>query len=122
LLSQIAWDGSKKLPVRLTVSIGEALRAGRPIHRLVMPIAAWMRFVTRQARAGVAIVDPEAARLAAIGNACDGKASADVERFAVFESVLPGALLAQPPFRRALEAAYDKLAAPHSALTAELST
>ena len=75
LLSQIAWDGSKKLPVRLTVTIAEALRAGRPIHRLVMPIAAWMRFIARQAKAGVAIVDPEAARLAAIGKACTGDAS-----------------------------------------------
>ena len=58
LLSQIAWDGSKKLPVRIVVTIAEALRAGRPIHRLVMPIAAWMRFIVRQAKAGVAIVDP----------------------------------------------------------------
>jgi fructuronate reductase len=122
LLSQIAWDGSKKLPVRLTVTIGEALAAGRPIHRLVVPIAAWMRFIARQAKAGIAIVDPEAARLTAIGSACTGVASADVERFAVFDSVLPPALFAQPVFRRALEAAYETLATPHSALTAELST
>ena len=32
----------------------------------------------------------------------------DVARFAVFESVLPPALMAQEPFRRALETAYDK--------------
>lgn len=122
LLSQIAWDGSKKLPVRLMVTIAEALRAGRPIHRLVVPVAAWMRFVVRQARAGVAIVDPEASRLAAIGKACNGDVSADVARFAVIESVLPAALFGQAPFRSALEAAYDKLATPQSALTAELSS
>src|SRR5215831_2452010 len=46
LLSQIAWDGSKKLPVRIVVTAAEALRAGRPIHRLVVPLAAWMRFIT----------------------------------------------------------------------------
>jgi len=74
LLSQIAWDGSKKLPVRISVSIAEAVRAGRPIHRLVMPLAAWMRFIARQARAGIAIVDPDAARLTAIGTACTGEA------------------------------------------------
>ena len=91
-MSQIAWDGSKKLPVRIVVTIAEALRAGRPIHRLVMPIAAWMRFIVRQAKAGVAIVDPDAARLASIGNACTGDARADVARFAVCESVLPPAL------------------------------
>jgi fructuronate reductase len=121
LLSQIAWDGSKKLPVRIIVTIAEALRAGRPIHRLVMPVAAWMRFIVRQAKAGVAIVDPESERLAEIGRACSGDARSDVARFAVFESVLPLSLLSQQAFRAALEAAYDRLAMPHSALTPELS-
>lgn len=122
LLSQIAWDGSKKLPVRITVTIAEALAAGRPIHRLVMPLAAWMRFIARQARAGVAIVDPDAARLTAIGSACTGDARADVARFAVCEAVLPAALMADEHFRRALEAAYDSLATPQSALTLELAS
>jgi len=122
LLSQIAWDGSKKLPVRITVTIGEALRAGRPIHRLVMPLAAWMKFIARQARVGMAIVDPDAARLSQIGSACTGDAVADVERFAVCEAVLPPALLADPRFRHALEAAYAKLADPHVAITPELSS
>jgi fructuronate reductase len=122
LLSQIAWDGSKKLPVRISVTLGEALRAGRPIHRLVMPIAAWMRFIARQAKAGVAIVDPDATRLAELGKACTGDARADVARFAVCEAVIPPALLSDDHFRRALEAAYTKLADPHSALTSELSS
>jgi fructuronate reductase len=121
LLSQIAWDGSKKLPVRIVVAIAEALRAGRPIHRLVMPLAAWMRFIVRQAKDGVAIVDPDAERLAGVGRACTGDARSDVEKFALCESVLPPALLSQPPFRGALELAYDRLATPHSALTPELS-
>jgi fructuronate reductase len=122
LLSQIAWDGSKKLPVRLTVTIAEAIRDGRPIHRLVMPIAAWMRFIERQAKAGLDIVDPEAARLGQVGKACMGDASGDVARFGIFEAVLPPSLMSQQTFRRALEAAYAKLATPHSALTSELSS
>jgi fructuronate reductase len=122
LLAQIAWDGSKKLPVRIVATIIDALRAGRPIHRLVVPIAAWMRFIVRQAKAGVTIVDPDAARLAEIGKACTGEGRADIVRFAPCEAVLPGALLGDENFRRALEAAYDNLAAPQSALTAELST
>ncbi len=121
LLSQIAWDGSKKLPVRIIVTIAEALRAGRPIHRLVMPVAAWMRFIVRQAKAGASIVDPESERLAEIGRACSGDARSDVARFAAFESVLPPSLLSQQAFRAALEAAYDRLAMPHSAITPELS-
>jgi fructuronate reductase len=121
LLSQIAWDGSKKLPVRITVTITEALRAGRPLHRLVMPLAAWMRYVARQARAGVAIVDPEAERLTEVGRACTGEARSDVPRFAAFETVLPPALFAEPAFRTALDTAYDRLATPHSAITPELT-
>src|SRR5205085_865898 len=57
-LAQIAWDGSKKLPIRLLATIAEARAAGRPLERLALPIAAWMAFVVRQARAGVEIVDP----------------------------------------------------------------
>ena len=122
LLSQIAWDGSKKLPVRITVTIAEALRAGRPVQRLVMPLAAWMRFIVRQAKAGVAIVDPDAARLTAIGAACTGDARADADRFAICEAVLPPALLSDERFRHALESAYASLASPQSALTSELSS
>ena len=121
LLSQIAWDGSKKLPVRIVITLTEALRAGRPIHRLVMPLAAWMRFVVRQAKAGVTIVDPDAERLTEVGRACTGDAHSDVERFAVFQSVLPSALLSEPAFRTALEAAYVRLATPQSAITPELT-
>ena len=87
-----------------------------------MPLAAWMRFIVRQAKAGVAIVDPDAARLASIGTACTGDARADVARFAVCESVLPPALMGEERFRAALETAYDRLAAPHAALTPELTS
>jgi fructuronate reductase len=117
LLSQIAWDGSKKLPVRIVVTISEALRAGRPVHRLAVPLAAWMRFIARQAKAGVGIIDPDAARLAEIGKACTGDARADIARFAACEAVLPPALLAETRFREALETAYELFAEPHSALT-----
>lgn len=120
LLSQIAWDGSKKLPVRIVTTLTEALRAGRPIHRLVLPLAGWMRFIARQAQAGVTIVDPDAARLTAIGRACTGDARADVARFAVCDSVLPPALLAQENVRREIENAYERLANPQSAITPEL--
>jgi fructuronate reductase len=69
----------------------------------------------------VAIVDPDAARLATIGQACTGDARADMARFAVCESVFPPALSGDERFRTALEAAYGRLAEPLSALTPELS-
>ena len=66
-------------------------------------------------------MDPEAARLSEVGSACTGDARSDVARFAVFPSVLPPALFSEPVFRAALEAAYERLAMPHSAITPELT-
>ncbi len=59
-LIQIAADGSQKLPYRLLEPVREARAAGRPIERLAVPIAAWLRFVER----GEGVADPLAARLA----------------------------------------------------------
>ena len=66
-LSQIAWDGSQKLPYRILDTVADALAAGRTVERLAVPVAAWMLFVQREARAGTQIVDPLASRLSAIG-------------------------------------------------------
>ncbi|MEN5118574.1 mannitol dehydrogenase family protein [Luteimonas sp. TWI662] len=85
-LAQIAWDGSQKLPVRLLGTIRDALAAGRPIDRLCLPIAAWMHFVCRQARAGVALIDPMADTLAQIGCAATGQVG-DVARFLALREV-----------------------------------
>ena len=73
LLSQIAWDGSKKLPVRIVTTLNEALRAGRPIHRLVMPIAAWMRFEPEMTRRSSRASLP-AGRCSARGSSCPATA------------------------------------------------
>ena len=70
-LSQIAWDGSQKLPYRLLDTIADALRNGRSVERLAVPIAAWMMFVERQAGAGIEVIDPMSARLAEIGRGDD---------------------------------------------------
>lgn len=90
-LSQIAWDGSQKLPVRLFGSIADALEAGRPIDRLSLPVAAWMHFVRRQANKGVTLVDPLNDALTAIGRAATGEVAHDVGAFleldAVFASI-----------------------------------
>jgi fructuronate reductase len=86
-LLQIAWDGSQKLPVRLLGTIQEALAQGRDIEALCLPIAGWMHFVRRQARAGVALVDPLAGELAAIGRAGTGESSHDVPAFLQLQSI-----------------------------------
>jgi fructuronate reductase len=66
-LSQIAWDGSQKLPYRILDTTRDALAAGRPIDRLAVPIAAWLRFIEGAATRGETITDPLAAPLLAHG-------------------------------------------------------
>ncbi len=65
--SQIAMDGSQKLPQRLLAPIRERLARGLPIPALALAVAAWMRHVRGTAEDGRAIrlSDPMAPRLTA---------------------------------------------------------
>jgi fructuronate reductase len=63
MLSQIAWDGSQKLPFRILDTIRDNLHAKREINLLCVPIAAWCLFVTRKAKSGDAITDPKTSTL-----------------------------------------------------------
>lgn len=112
-LAQIAWDGSQKLPIRLLAPIAEALEAGRPIERLAVGVAAWMRFVRGQAQAGGALVDPRAVELTAVGAACTGEAAHDVDAFLRLGAVFEPEMAAQPRLRASLEAAYARLGGEH---------
>ncbi|MBU1375131.1 MAG: mannitol dehydrogenase family protein [Alphaproteobacteria bacterium] len=107
-LSQIAWDGSQKLRFRLLETASEALAAGRPIDRLAVGVAAWMRFVVRQAKGGIPIVDPLAQVLSDTASACDG-ATADVARFLALEAVFPLDLARNARFKVAVSDAYARL-------------
>jgi fructuronate reductase len=62
---QIAMDGSQKLPQRLLGTIRDRLKAGAPISRLALGVAAWMRYVAGVDEKGQAIDvrDPLAPRL-----------------------------------------------------------
>jgi fructuronate reductase len=105
-LAQIAEDGSQKLPYRLLDPIAEALAAGRPVARLALPVAAWMAFVTRQARAGAAIVDPLAPLLAEAG-----RSEAPVAALLGLRQVFPARLAADKRFGDSLVAAAAGIAA-----------
>ena len=115
-LSQIAWDGSQKLPIRLLATLAEALEAGRPFDRVALAVAGWMAFVRERSRAGELIIDPLADRLTGIGRRCDGDPAHDVALFLDLEPVFPRPLAADPRFRAALETACGRLADPGSAL------
>lgn len=105
-LTQIAWDGSKKLPFRLMGTIADALGQGRSVTRLARPVAAWMAFVAERARAGVAIVDPLADELAALGKSCTGGPITDVAIFLRLSTVIPPRLAGDERFVTALTEAY----------------
>jgi fructuronate reductase len=109
LLSQIAWDGSQKLPFRLFGTVLDAIEARRPLARLCLPIAAWLHFVRRKARLGERVVDPLADRLFEIGTACTGEAARDVRIFLALDRVFPAPLVTNAGFVAALTDAYAQL-------------
>ena len=109
-LSQIAWDGSQKLPFRLFGPIRQAQAAGRPIERLCVPLAAWIAFVVRQAQAGAPITDPLAPTLEALGREAGDDFAAMVEAFLGLAAMFPADLAANADFRHAVTASYARLA------------
>ena len=108
-LSQIAWDGSQKIPVRLRSSIQDAAIAGRPFRRLALSVAAWMMFVTCRARSGEHIVDPLAATLEHVGNSGLQDASSLVAAFLSIDQVFPREIRSNPLISAALVAAFRRL-------------
>ncbi|CAN5495347.1 mannitol dehydrogenase family protein [soil metagenome] len=97
-LSQIAWDGSQKLPFRILETTADALATGRSVDRLAVPVAAWMTFI--ESRAGQEIVDPLASQFAGLHGVAD---------FLALTAIFPAELAADPVWRRAVEAAYAGL-------------
>jgi fructuronate reductase len=108
LLSQIAWDGSQKLPFRLLGTVQDAIEARRPLSRLCVPIAAWFHFIRRNALQDERVVDPLAQQLFDIGRTCNGEAAHDVRAFLEI-TVFPQSLRANAAFVSDLTRAYAQL-------------
>lgn len=109
-LSQIAWDGSQKLPVRILGTVADLLAAGRPIDRPCLTLAAWFIFLRGRARPGApALVDPLADTLLDVAGRCTGDAEADMALFLERTPVFTPALRTDPRFRTALSRAYRRL-------------
>jgi fructuronate reductase len=94
--SQIAMDGSQKLPQRLLGPIRDRLRVGAAIDQLCLAVAGWIRYASGRDEQGRAIevADPLARRFAAISAEADGDAEALARGFLelgeVFGADLPG--------------------------------
>lgn len=109
-LSQIAWDGSQKLPNRLFGLIEEAIAAGRPIARPARTIAAWLHFLRRKAaNPSDKLVDPLAPVLLETAARANGDAAHDVTLFLNLGAVFPQALSGSEAFKAALTEAYAAL-------------
>ena len=94
--------------MRLLSTIADALARGRDIAPLCLSVAGWMCFVRRQARNGVALVDPLNDALSGIGRACTGEAGGDVAAFLALDAVF-APLSADTRFVAALRTAYVTL-------------
>lgn len=103
-LSQIAWDGSQKLPIRILGTLADRLAANAPIDRLAVPVAAWMRFVVDRAASGEAITDPLADQLTALG-----RSAPTVADFLALRTVFPAHLARDPRVPAALAAVWRRL-------------
>ncbi|WP_033922165.1 mannitol dehydrogenase family protein [Sphingomonas sp. 37zxx] len=108
LLSQIAGDGSQKLPYRILDTVAAALAAGRRIDRLAVPIGAWIAFLRGRAERGEAIADPLADRLAQAVMRHDDSEAIVGEMLAI-DAVFPASLASDGDFRAAVLAAYRDL-------------
>ena len=103
-LAQIAWDGSQKLPIRIQDGLAQNLAEGRPVTHLFLPLAAWMLWVRRAARARQRLVDPLADALHELGAAATGEARLDVPRWLAEPRLYRRELAGDPRFSAATDA------------------
>lgn len=109
LLSQIAWDGTQKLPVRIIGTIRANLEAGRGIGAHCLVLAGWRLFVMKALEAGREIVDPMAEKLAAEAWVQDGDAVGATERFLAFRAFFDEDLAGNAVLHEKLNLAIDLL-------------
>lgn len=109
LLSQIAWDGSQKLPNRLLPYMQEAAAFGWPLANSAKALAAWFLFLRRKAQSSEKLTDPLAPLLLETAARATGEAAHDVDLFLSLEVVFPATLVAHETFKAALRDAYAQL-------------
>lgn len=110
-LSQIAWDGSRKLPIRLLETISDNLQAGRTVARLSIGVAAWWRFVIRQTRNGDGLVDPMAAVLSARAKETRDSSEIDIPVMLSLDEIFPEHLSQSRQFSSQLHDSYRRVIA-----------
>ena len=109
--SQIAMDGSQKLPQRLLGTIRDRLKAGEPIDALALGVAAWMAYVTGSDEKGNAIDvrDPLRDVLRRKADAAGRQAARLAPALLSVTEIFGGDLPADPIFTAAVTQALDSL-------------
>jgi fructuronate reductase len=110
-LSQIAWDGSQKIPIRILETLQENLAAERSIRCLSLAVAGWLHFIRMQSLGGQKLNDPLAEKLLHAATDLPGAPAPekDVARFLRLEEVFATDLAKNTRFVNALTAAYRSL-------------
>jgi len=108
-LDQIAGDGSQKIPYRLGDTLAAHRARGDMPQHVVVALGCWVAFLMQRTRAGVPILDPAAAALAAA--ASDGDAATVLDRLIAAKLGFSGELAADPAtvaaIATAAQAAFD---------------
>ena len=97
---QIAMDGSQKLPQRLLATVRENLAAGRPVDRLTLAVAGWMRYVSGVDERGapIEVADPLAAQFQAIAERHRGDPAGLCDGLLALRSIFGDDLAQDPRF------------------------
>ena len=100
-LSQIAWDSSKKIPVRILDTLQDNYRLENPCDGLCLAISSWMVLIEFMISSDVPIVDPIVDELRDIILTTPQNGE-QVDAFLALEQVFPKDLVDNSSFRRAV--------------------
>jgi len=108
---QIAMDGSQKLPQRILGTVRDNLAAGRPIDRLALAVAGWMRYVSGTDESGreIKVSDPLSGEFARIAATCRGDPTALAHGLLGLRAIFGGDLPADPRFAGRVTAWLEEL-------------
>ncbi len=87
LLSQIAWDGSQKIQMRVLPIIEDNIALGRSTKLLSLSLSCWFEFICRSLKDNREIIDPLAADFAKIPALLSDKSADVVAGFLSIESI-----------------------------------
>lgn len=109
LLSQIAWDGSQKLPMRVLPIIEQNIKDGRSIKLLSTVVAAWCLFCRKRFKDSETLVDPLASKINAVCEQCNDTPEHDIQKFLKLNELFPEHLALHPSFITDLISGYRRL-------------